>query len=264
MESVVVLSLLPVAVVAAVVIRQLLLYPVRWGDWRYAFGSEHAEKRRELHEVRLRRRDVERNSRRKIAQAKTRVTGVEQEGRQQVQALERERKELLREVIGEQRGRLGELVLYEHALHFMGTTQDGQEVLEEPRLKLPLQGLKAKAVLSGDPSFIRVTWPKGRQSAEYPRHDKREVESFANQIYTEVLRDAEYRENRERQAADIEARIQKIQTETAQRKAERERERDELIKALHPNRRQAEADWTAACAVWQGHTRRRPGWLWRW
>ncbi|WP_329054796.1 hypothetical protein OG873_36230 [Streptomyces violaceus] len=142
--EIIVLSLLPVAVTAALVGRQLLLYPARWGDWRYAFGPDHADRRRELHEIRLRRRAVEQESRRKVAKAKTRVTGVAQEGQQQVLALVQEQKELLRDVRGEQRGLLGELVLYEHALHFMSKAQDGQEVPAEPRKKLPLQGLQGQ------------------------------------------------------------------------------------------------------------------------
>lgn len=263
MKEILVVASLLVGTAAVFVIRQLLLYPVRWGDWSHAFGREHAERRQELHDARLGRRDVERESRQKVAGARNRVTGAVQEDRRQVQALKRQRAELLRHEVGEQRGVLGELVLYEHALFFMAKSEDG-EVLEEPRLKLPLQGLKAKAVLTGDPNFIRVTWPKGRQSAEYPKHDKREVESFANRIYTQALDDAEHRADRERRAADIDARVGKLKAEATQRKAALERERDALVKTLHPSRRQAEADWETARTVWQGHTGRRPSWAWRW
>ncbi|WP_200304016.1 hypothetical protein [Streptomyces adelaidensis] len=263
--EIVVLSLLPVAVVAALVGRQVLLYPFRWGRWRYAFDPEHADTRRELHKTRLRRRAVEGQRRRKIRQANNGVTAVGREGRKEAEALEEERKKLLRDVPGDERCRLGDLVLYEHALRLVIRPPEGKQSLpERVRRELPLQGLKAKAVLNSDRGSITVTWPKGRDSVEYPRPDKRDVTGFVKQINAAVLRDAEYRKDREQRAADIKVRLRELQAETAERKAEKERERDQLAVSLIPDRAKARKEWEAACRVWEGRAGRRPRWIWRW
>ncbi|MFD9110397.1 hypothetical protein [Streptomyces bottropensis] len=253
-----------VVALAALAGRQVLLYPVRWGDRRHAYHPDHADARRELREARLLRRTRERQIRRRIGKARSAATGVAREGERQVQALRAKRAELQRDTPGEERYRLGDLVLYEHALHFLVRAPQEQRAPERVRRALPLGGVKVRVVATGDGVCLSVTWPQGKDSVAYPRADRKDVESLARQISAAVLRETEYRAERQRQSADIGAEVRKIRKETAERKAEKERERDRLIDSLRPDRAKARKDWEAACSVWARRTGCRPRWVWRW
>ncbi|MEE1762462.1 hypothetical protein [Streptomyces sp. SP18BB07] len=246
-----VLSAMIVAVVTAVVVRQLRRYPVGEGERVYALHPRYSSLRRPLRDARTRRDDVLRDCQQQIDRADNAVTAVEQQGQREIQALREKRQELLREVAGNRLGTLDELVLHEHVLYIMHSAPDGQEVPAEPRLELPLQGLHAERVESRDLDFIRVTWPQGQRSCAYTRHGTQALEHFTNQIYSAVQQDGVHRARRQKQVADLEARIRTCQAETAQRKAEAERSRDKLVHSLLPVQRQAEEDWTTALARWE-------------
>ncbi|MGW0705016.1 hypothetical protein ACWD4G_03405 [Streptomyces sp. NPDC002643] len=255
-------SLMGIAV--AMVVRQFLLYPFHWSRRRHAFFPEHGDERRKLHAVRLERRRVNRDGRRKIAKAKQLIAATEREEERQIRVLEGEREERLRPVNGEQRKRFGELVLYEHTLQFMQKSQDGQDVLVEPRLSLPLQGLKAKVVVTGGHSVVHVTGPKGTERVAFPQGDRGDAEIFVRLLNKEVRRDAEFDADRKRQAAEIEPRIEAVRTETAKKVAELKRELDEVTKSVRRIRSEAAGKWLDASYHWQKQTGLRPRWIWRW
>ncbi|KND41004.1 MULTISPECIES: hypothetical protein [Streptomyces] len=106
----------------------------------------------------------------------------------------------------------------------------------------------------------------GRQVLLYPvrRGDRRYAYHPDHADERRELRDAEYRAERQRQSADIDAEVRKIRKEAAERRAEKERERDRLIDSLRPDRAKARKDWEAACAVGARGTGCRPRWAWRW
>ena len=250
MEFLVLLAVIAV-VVTAVVVRQLRRYPVGEGERVYALHPKYSSLRRPLHDARTKRDDVLRDCRQQIDRADHAVAAVEQQGQQEIQALRGKQEELRREVDGDHRGTLGELVLHDHVLYIMHTARDGQEVPAEPRWRLPLRTIQAERVESRDLDFIRLSWPQGQASCAYTRNGTQAVERFTNQICTAVKQDGIDRARRQKQVADLEARIRTCQAETARRKAEAERSRDALVRSLHQVEQQAEEDWKTALARWE-------------
>lgn len=264
LDVVVLLLLLAAGSAIWAVLRPLVIYPCRLGEWRYAFSSEYHQQRETLRRASRARAAVQRTSGEGLTAIDQHIAKIDSTRSEHVQALEQRRETLLSPGRGERVDGEGELELYEHELVFLKTAPEGQEPPAEPPPPVPLAGVTADRAEDAGHLYIVVTWPRGRRSATYPLTKGPEVQRLADAIHTAVKIEKTAREEREREAAGITTKIQRIQADATTQEAEAQRKREELRKTHDQDQRRAEADFRTQCDTWEKLTGRRPHQWWRW
>ncbi|MHC3463730.1 hypothetical protein [Streptomyces flavovirens] len=263
MDVVVLLLLLAAGSALWAVLRPLVIYPCRLGEWRrYAFGAEYHQEREALRRASRDRAAVQRTSSEDLKAIEKRIAEIDSTRSGRVQALGQQRQTLLNPGRGERVDGEGELELYERNLVFLKKAPEGQELPAEH--SMPLTGLTAETDSDAGHLYIVVTRPDERRSATYPLTKGPEVRRLVDAIYTAVQKEEADCGKREREAAGIATEIQRIQDDVTTQVAEAQGERAELIETQRQDQRRAEADFRAQCDAWAKLTGRRPNWWWRW
>lgn len=261
MDVVVLLLLLAAGSALWAVLRPLVIYPCRLGEWRrYAFGAEYHQEREVLRRASRDRAAVRRTSSEDLKAIDKRIAEIDSSRSERVQALEQQRQTLLNPGRGERVDGEGELELYERSLVFLKKAPEGQELpAEHP---MPLTRLTAETDSDAGHLYIVVTRPGERRSATYLPTKGPEVRRLVDAIYTAAQKEEAAREKRERDAARIAIEIQHIQADATMQEAEARREHAKLIETQRQDRQRADADFRAQCDAWEKLTGRRPHWWW--
>ncbi|MFE7803819.1 hypothetical protein ACFU51_03950 [Streptomyces sp. NPDC057430] len=263
MDVVALLLLLVAASALWAVLRLLVIYPCRPGEWQYAFGAKYHQKREDLRRASRDRGAVLRKSSEDLKAIDERIAEIDSSTSERVQVLEQQRQKLLNPPQGERVDGEGELELYERSLVFLEKAPEGQELpAEHP--PVPLAGLEAKTESDSGHLYIVVTWPCNRRSATYPLTKGPEVRRLVDAIYTAVQQEEADCGKREREAADIIAEIQRIRADAATQETEARSERAERIATQHLNQQRADAAFQKQCDNWAKDTGRRPHSWWQW
>lgn len=249
-------------------VRQLLLYPARLREWRFAFGSEHRDARRPLRKARRRRRAVRRVQRWQVAEAEKKIKRVGKPGQKRIRKLGRERDRALRPRRGRLLYELGVLRLYEHELVVLSGDPDAGGSPDEEEV-MYLHGLGVTFGSLPDYSYIEITKQDDcTRDVNFPSavYDPSYVKDFQAAIRDQIVEDREQWDQRYADAARIDADI-------AQAEADKDIAVNAARAALHallrdqaedPNLVQADSAWNTACSDWEALTGHRPRWPWWW
>ncbi|MFI1379824.1 hypothetical protein [Embleya sp. NPDC020886] len=234
------------------------------GGWAFAFGAGYASDREDLARARRELRDVEKALGRLETAARKRVEAESARHDRRLDTLERAVEDLRDPGLGVHRKeRVGELVLYEHA------------VVSSRAGTIPLAGLQARFESGALTHSVYLTRPDGRvHRAKYPhRHapgsveeaenvrlfDEERVRDFAVAIQNAVAAENDFRSHL---PAWLERRQEKLD-EARQDTAALEEARRHLSQVLtgrgrDSRRKEALAGLSEACDRWQELTGCRP------
>ncbi|MGW9210961.1 hypothetical protein ACWGR4_28730 [Embleya sp. NPDC055664] len=234
------------------------------GGWTFAFGARHAGDREDLARARRELRGVERKSERLEAAARERVASESAEYDRRVDVLKRAVEDLRDPGLGVRlTGRVGELVLHEHAVVSSGAGT------------IPLAGLRARFESGRQTHSIYLTRPDGRvYRAKYPHRsvpmatdeaesgqffDEDRVRDFAVEIQNAVADENAFRSHL---PAWLEQRQEELagarQDTTSLDAARRHLSRVLAHQSRDPYRKAALVELSEACDRWQELTGHRP------
>ncbi|MHB6912770.1 hypothetical protein [Streptomyces sp. DB-54] len=266
LSEIVLIPLLVLGFALFCVVRQLVLYPCRLDELRYAFHPKYSDERAALDAHRRHRRTVDGEHRKRVDTAERQTAEVTANGQARVRKLRREQDELLQPARGTLLApELGQLRLYEHALLFKEQVGAGEEASAGDFEEMRLAGLDVDVESGPEEIFINVIRHDGRKyTAAYQRAEYQEskVRAFYNLIYNRVLSENNLDRSRRSRAAEIDAEVARIKADTAAKEEEARQKIAKLVEAQQTDARrtQAQEAWDAACDAWQNLTGRRPQW----
>ncbi|MDX2407344.1 hypothetical protein NJO91_29990 [Streptomyces microflavus] len=256
-------------------VRVLLLLMVGagiWAAWRrslfpgtcaHTFHTAYAEERALLTQARRELRAVDKEQRRAYSEAEAKVGSVRGEYEQRVGKPKREVALLEDPDRGAERGRLGGLVLYEHAVL----------IFSEGR-GLPLAGLQARVDRSerdlwlyihpADDSPELVRLPHRRDPTTAPEEiveifDEGQVRGFEMKINAAAAAEERFREGLPAQLAQAREELAEARKDTGPLQAAEQSRADVMDRnRTDPRRKEALANLTAARNDWKNLTGRRP------
>ncbi|EGE39439.1 hypothetical protein GTY83_37110 [Streptomyces sp. SID4928] len=233
------------------------------GTWAHTFHAAYAEDRALLTQARSELRAVDKDQRRAYSEADAKVGSVRGEYEQRVGKLKREVTMLEDPGRGTERGRLGGLVLYEHAVLIF---PEGRE--------LPLAGLQARVDRSerdlwlyihpADDSPELVRLPHRRDPATAPDEiveifDEGQVRGFEMKINAAAAAEKRFRDGLPAQLAQAREELAEARKDTGPLKTAEQSRADVMDRnRTDPRRKEALANLTAARNEWQDLTGRRP------
>ncbi|SCK55620.1 hypothetical protein YUYDRAFT_07369 [Streptomyces sp. ScaeMP-e48] len=233
------------------------------GTWAHTFHTAHTEQRSRLTQARRQLRTVDRDQGRAEKEAAGQVKAEHEKYEQRVDRLEREVGLLQDPGRGTELGRLGGLVLYEHAV----------AASLEGRL-LPLHGLRARFDPGDRVHSLYLTKPDGGgDRAKFPHRpdptadpqdsvrlfDEEELRDFEVRINEAAAQESAFRAGlAEQQARKREELAEARKDTTGLKAAEHSHAEVREHNRSHPRRKEALADLTAARDRWQDLTGRRP------
>lgn len=233
------------------------------GTWAHTFHTAYAGERSLLTQARRRLRAVDKDQRRAEKEAAGRVKAEHEKHEQRIGGLEREVALLQDPGRGAELGRLGGLVLYEHAV----------AASLEGRL-LPLHGLRARFDRGGRVHSLYLTRPDGGgDRAKFPHRpdpaaspqdsvrlfDEEELRDFEVRINEAAAEEKAFRAGLAERLAGKREELAEARKDTTGLTAAEQSHTD--VRERHrtdPRRREALADLTAARDRWQDLTGRRP------
>jgi hypothetical protein len=202
----------------------LFNYPSVPSRWRYSFllGRKQHAAWLALTRARLDCWSARGNARRRVAEAERLAAEKVRPLRLSVQELKAQRKALLQLGPGNEVCKhlwLGELQLYKHVLVFVKEQPPAQgEATSLPEVEhvLWLNDLEVTFERGHHHYFIRVQEPDGIRhtaSYEHARYQELDVDRLNEAIRNQVVKDAKVRADRSRQAAEITAKIERVESE---------------------------------------------------
>ncbi|MEU9712631.1 hypothetical protein AB0E21_29090 [Streptomyces sp. NPDC047967] len=233
------------------------------GTWAHTFHTAYVEERALLTQARRELRAVDKEQRRAYSEADAKVGSVRGEYEQRVGKLRREVALLEDPGRGAERGRLGGLVLYEHAVLIVPV---GRE--------LPLAGLQARVDRSerdlwlyihpADDSPELVRLPHRRDPATAPDEiveifDEEQVRGFEMKINAAAAAEKRFRHGLPAQLAQAREELAEARKDTGPLQAA-EQSRADVMDHIRtdPRRKEALANLAAERNAWQDLTGRRP------
>jgi hypothetical protein len=233
------------------------------GTWAHTFHTAYAEERALLTQARSELRAVDKDQRRAYSEADAKVGSVRGEYEQHVGKLKREVALLQAPGRGAERGSLGGLVLYEHAV-----------VISPEGRELPLAGLQARVDRSerdlwlylypanDSPELVRL--PHRRDPAAAPDEfiqlfGEGQVRGFEMKINAAATAEKRFRADLPAQLAHAREELAEARKDTGPLKAAEQNRADVIDRnRTDPRRKEALANLTAARSQWQDLTGRRP------
>ncbi|MFD4175209.1 hypothetical protein [Streptomyces anulatus] len=233
------------------------------GTWAHTFHTAHAEERAQLTEARRQLRAVDKAQRHAETEAAGQVKEEREKHQQRISRLERKVALLQDPGQGTELGRLGGLVLYEHAV----------TASPEGRL-LPLHRLRARFDRGDRVHSLYLTKPDGGgDRAKFPHRpdpaagpdestrlfDEEEVRDFEMKINEAAAQEKTFRAGLADQLAKAREELAEARKDTTRLKAAEQSRADVMDRnRTDPRRKEALADLTAERNAWQDLTGCRP------
>lgn len=233
------------------------------GTWAHTFHTAYAGKRALLTQARRELRAVDKDQRRAYSEADATVGAVRGEYEQRVGKLKQEVALLQDPGRGVERGRLGALVLYDHAV-----------VLSPQGRELPLAGLRTQVdcgerdlwlylyPANDSPELVRL--PHRREPAAAPDEiiqlfDEGQVRSFEMKINAAAAAEKRFRAGLPAQLAQAQEELAEARKDTGLLQAAEQNRADVMARnRTDLRRKEALADLANARARWQDLTGRKP------
>lgn len=233
------------------------------GTWAHTFHTAYAEERALLTQARSRLRTVDRDQRQAETEAAAQVKAEREKHEQRLDKLERDVALLYDPGHGTELGRLGDLVLYEHAV----------AASLESRL-LPLHGLRARFDRGDRVHSLYLTKPDGGgDRAKFPHRpdptagpensvrlfDEEEVRDFEMKINDAAAEERMFRAGLAEQLTGKREELAEARKDTTRLKAAEQTQADVKNRnRTDPRRQEALANLAAARSRWQDLTARQP------
>ncbi|MGV9266184.1 hypothetical protein ACWDRR_16150 [Kitasatospora sp. NPDC003701] len=243
--------LVVVLAVAGTALWLMLRYP---GGWRYAFGAEYAEQRRDLDAARGRLRTLQHEARRERAAARSDVKAVERAHQNRVGRARAHLAGLQSPGRGTLRSSLGDsLRLYDNALE---VTADGSTV------EHPLHEVSLRDEYAREAGRIYVALPSGRQqmvTVSLEETPEAEVRTFVVEVFNAAADAKVSKAERQALVPQAEAELRDAIADTAAQEQARLRLTEVVARQKSdPRVPRARGELDAARDQWQQLTGRRP------
>ncbi|MGW4197604.1 hypothetical protein [Streptomyces sp. NPDC005004] len=222
------------------------------GGWAFALAARFAAERRELAEARSKVRGLEGAARADESAARSELAEQERRYKNEVRTRERLIATLNNPGTGKRLAGLGEVALYEHVV----VAKDASGV----RHTLPLAGLGVELdrgeesyhlyLVRADKQRVRVDYPRlgaDPDDTEQPRFTEKRVRDFADGVQNAAAQENTFRARLPERLKETEAELDRVRADTAARERARERlarvrKRNEANPHLHDAREELETE----------------------